>query len=163
MLGPLYAVYVLKFVDGVMAVSISWAAFLVATSFFTFLVAKNGDKIKDKKNLLLGGYIIRIFCWLAMIFVHSLWPLVVVQIFLGLGESLGTPSFNAIFAKHLDKDKYISEYSSWSLVANLASASGILVGGIMVDHFGFRFLFLLMSLLSLISFFGVLLKPRQLL
>jgi MFS family permease len=163
MLGPLYAIYVVKFVDGVTAISISWAAFLVSTSIFTYLVSKKGNEIKEKEYLLLAGYIIRILSWIALIFVHNLWSLVMVQILLGLGESLGTPSFNALFADHLDKNKYIKEYSDWSLVANLTSAAGILAGGFIVSNFGFKALFILMAGLSLISFFGILFKPRKLL
>jgi len=163
MLGPLYAIYVVKFVDGVTAVSFSWAAFLISTSIFTFLVSKKGDEVREKEYLLLGGYIIRILSWILLIFIHQLWTLVLVQILLGLGESLGTPSFNTLFADHLDKNKHIKEYSSWSLIANLSSAAGVLAGGVIVNHIGFKALFVIMSFLSLISFFGILLKPRKLL
>ncbi len=163
MLGPLYAIYVEKFIDGVTAVSISWAAFLISTSIFTFIVARKGDGVKEKKILLLAGYMIRIVSWVMLIFVHNLTALVFVQILLGLGESLGTPAFNAIVAEHLDNNKYIKEYSSWSLVFNLSSAAGILAGGTIVNRFGFKSLFLVMSGLSLIAFFGILLKPRKLL
>ncbi|KKQ27266.1 MAG: Permease of the major facilitator superfamily [Candidatus Magasanikbacteria bacterium GW2011_GWC2_37_14] len=163
MLGPLYAIYVVKFVDGVTAVSISWAAFLVSTSIFTYIVSRKGDGIKEKEYLLLTGYIVRILSWILLIFVHNLTSLVLVQILLGFGESLGTPSFNALFADHLDKNKHIKEYSNWSLIANLTSAAGILAGGSIVNNFGFKALFLFMSALSLVAFFGILLKPRKLL
>jgi MFS family permease len=163
MLGPLYAIYVVKFVDGVTAVSISWAAFLISTSIFTVIVSKKGDGVKEKRHLLLAGYIIRIVSWIMLIFVNNMITLVVVQILLGLGESIGTPAFNAIFAEHLDSNKFIKEYSGWSLIANLSSAAGILVGGKIVTIFGFKALFLFMSALSLIAFFGILLKPRKLL
>lgn len=162
MLGPLYAIYVVKFVDGVTAVSISWAAFLISTSIFTLMVSRRGDEVNEKRSLLLAGYMIRIISWILLIFVNNLIALVFVQILLGLGESLGTPAFNAIFAEHLDNYKYIKEYSSWSLIANLASAAGILVGGAIVTALGFNALFLLMSALSLIAFFGIYLKPRKL-
>jgi len=163
MLGPLYAIYVVKFVDGVIAVSISWAAFLISTSFFTYIVSKKGDQVKEKEYLLLAGYLIRIISWLSLIFVHNLTALVLVQIFLGLGESLGSPSFNVLFADHLDKNRHVKEYSEWLLIANLTSAVGIIIGGIIVSNYGFETLFVLMSLLSLTSFFGILLKPRKLL
>jgi MFS family permease len=163
MLGPLYAIYVVKFVDGVTAVSISWAAFLISTSIFTLIVARKGDEVKEKRFLLLAGFMIRILSWIMLIFVHDLTALVLVQVLLGLGESIGTPAFNAIFAEHLDSNKFIKEYSSWSLIANLSSAAGILTGGAIVNEFGFKALFLFMSALSLIAFFGILLKPRQLL
>ena len=163
MLGPLYAIYVEKFVDGVTAVSVSWAAFLMSTSIFTYIVSRKGDAVKEKKNLLLAGYLIRIISWLLLIFVHTMTALVCVQVLLGLGESIGTPAFNAIFAEHLDKDKYIKDYSRWSLIANVSSASGILAGGTIVTHLGFNALFIFMAALSFVAFLGILLKPRKLL
>ncbi|MHC1707250.1 MAG: MFS transporter [Bacteroidales bacterium] len=163
MLGPLYAIYVVKFVDGVTAVSVSWAAFLISTFVFTYIVARKGDAVNEKRYLLLAGYIIRIVSWVLLIFVHNLTALVFVQILLGLGESVGTPAFNAIFAEHLDRSKYIKDYSNWSLIANISSAAGILAGGIIVNKYGFEALFLLMSALSLIAFFGILMKPGKLL
>jgi MFS family permease len=163
MLGPLYAIYVVKFVDGVTAISVSWAAFLISTAIFTYVVSQKGDGAKEKEYLLLAGYVIRILSWISLIFVHNLVALVLVQILLGLGESLGTPSFNALFAGHLDKNKYVKEYSNWLLVANLSSAAGILAGGAVVNSFGFKTLFLFMAAFSLVAFLGILLKPRKLL
>ena len=40
MFGPLYAIYVVKFVDGVTAVSMSWAAFLISASIFMYILSK---------------------------------------------------------------------------------------------------------------------------
>jgi MFS family permease len=163
LLGPLYAIFVQRFVDGVMAVSISWSAFLVATTIFTYLISRYGDKVIEKEYLLLGGYIVRALAWLAFLFVGNLFSLILVQIVLGLGESLGTPSFNSIFAEHLDKNKYVREYAYWTLISNLVTAIGTIVGGLIITTLGFKPLFLTMAFLSLISFFGVLLKPRKLL
>jgi MFS family permease len=163
MLGPLYAIFVVKFVDGVSAISISWAAFLISTSVFTFIVSRKGDEVKEKRFLLLTGYMIRAVSWIMLIFVDNLIALIFIQVLLGLGESLGTPAFNAIFAEHLDKNKQIKEYSNWSLIANLSSAGGVLAGGIIVTYFGFKELFLLMSTLSVIAFYGILQKSGKLL
>lgn len=163
MLGPLYAIYVVEFIDGVTAVSVSWAAFLISTSIFTLLVAKKGDGVKEEEELMMFGYLIRAISWIMMIFISSLWALVLVQLLLGFGSALGGPSFSAIFAKHLDKNKFVKEYSGWFLIRNLSSAAGILIGGVIVGKFGFEALFIIMASLSLVSFFGILLKPRKLL
>ncbi len=163
MLGPLYAIYVEKFVDGVGAISMSWAVFLITTSVFTYLVSAKGDNVEEREYLLLAGYIVRIISWISLIFVHDLWTLIMVQILLGIGESLGTPSFNALVAEHLDKNKFVKQYSAWSLISNLTAACGILIGGFIVGSYGFQALFLLMAGIAMISFFGVLVKPRSLL
>lgn len=163
LLGPLYAVYVEKFQAGIMPISISWSAFLISTTIFTFIISKVGDRIKEKEYLLLAGYFVRAMTWFLFIFVGDIMFLIILQICLGLGEALGTPAFDVIFAGHLDDGKHIADYSNWKLISNSMLALGTLTGGIIVSGFGFTPLFLLMSLLAVISFIGVILKPRYLL
>lgn len=163
LLGPLYAIYVEKFQAGILPVSISWSAFLISTTVFTFILSKIGDRVKEKEYLLLAGYFVRALAWFLFIFVGDIVFLIILQICLGLGEALGTPAFEVIFAEHLEEGKHIAEYSDWKLISNIMLALGTLIGGVVVSKFGFTLLFLLMSSLAIISFIGVILKPRHLL
>jgi MFS family permease len=105
----------------------------------------------------------RALCWFSYAFIHNFYDLLIIQFFLGAGEAIGSPSFDAIFAKHLDKGKEINEYSKWKIVYNAGLIMGTLTGGFVAHTFGFRVLFFLMALLAVISFFGIFLKPRKLL
>jgi len=82
---------------------------------------------------------------------------------LGLGESLGTPAWNAIFAKHLDNSKEVMEYSNWNIINNLMVAAATVAGGVVVTYLGFNILFVIMSVLALVSLIGVLITPRKIL
>jgi len=163
MLGPLYALYVSKFSIGVLPVSISWAVFSAATAIFTYILRWIGDRVKEKEYLLLAGYLLRAIAWFSFIFINSFSQLIIIQIIFGLGEALGAPAFDALFAEHLDKGKYIKEYADWRLLSNLVLALGTFIGGVIVVRFGFQVLFLVMSILAMIAFFGILMKPRKLL
>ena len=163
LLGPLYALFVESYVDGVLAVSYSWAAFLISTTVFTVLVARLGDRVKEKEYFILAGFVLRATGWLLFIFVGALYQLILVQIIIGAGEALGTPGFNSVFADHLDNNMHVKEYSIWSLISNIASAIGVIIGGYIIKYFGFNVLFLIMTTLAIVSFFGILLKPRKLL
>ncbi len=163
LLGPLYAVYVESIDKNILFVSITWAVFLASATFFTFIVSQKGDSIKEKEYLLMGGFLIRSISWILFIFIGSIFHLILVQIFLGLGEALGNPSFDAIFAQHLDEGMQIKEYSAWKLVVNGATAIATIIGGLIVVNFGFEALFIIMSLLALTAFFGVLIQPRDVL
>lgn len=155
LLGPLYAVFVLKIVDDIFWVSVSWATALITSSIVVFYLSKYGDRYKDK-NLLLAGYLVRAASWALFIFIGNIWQLLVLQVFLGVGEALGTPSFNAIFAEHLDDGKHIAEYSDWALIVNAVIAVATVMGALLVRQYGFGLLFGLMSILSLVAFVGVL-------
>ena len=160
LLGPLYAVYVEKLGKGILTISTSWAVFLFSTTIFMFIISRIGDGFR-KDYLLMAGFLLRAAIWFSFIFISSIPELIFLQILLGLGEALGTPAFEAVFAEHLDKDKPIEEYADWQLIQNIIMALGVLVGGFIVNGYGFKYLFFFMSFLAVVSFFGVLFKPKR--
>lgn len=163
LLGPLYAVYVERIVSTPVAISASSAAFLIASTLFTLLIAQFGDRMREKEYLLMAGFLVRAIAWLAYIFVANMPMLLFVQVLLGLGEALGSPSFNALFARHLDHGETVRDYSSWSIFHSLISAVGVVAGGFIATYFGFVPVFIIMAAFALISFFFVLLQPRKIL
>ncbi len=163
LLGPLYAIYVRGIDSKVISVSFSWAVFMFSSTVFMYFVSKYGDRVKEQEYLLAGGFLVRCLAWFGYIFVSNLPSLIMLQIVLGLGEALGTPSWNAIFANHLDEKKEIMDYSNWDIIKNLMIAVATVVGGVLVTCFGFNLLFAVMGLLAFVSFIGVLITPRKVL
>jgi MFS family permease len=160
LLGPLYALYVEKLDTGILPVSISWATFLASTTFFTYFISKMGDRLKHKRFLLIAGYLVRAFCWFFMALISNIEQLVLIQFILGIGEALGSPAFDTIFAEHLDTNKHIMDYSDWKVISNGILVLGTLAGGFIVSRFGFHYLLFGMSGLAIISFVGVLINPH---
>ncbi len=163
LLGPLYAVYVESIDKNVLSISITWAVFLASATFFTFIVSRRGDSVKEKEYMLMGGFLIRAVSWLLFILVGNILHLIFVQILLGLGEALGSPSFDTIFAQHLDEGMQVREYSSWKIIVNGTTAIATIIGGLIVVNFGFTVLFVVMSAMAMVSFFGVLVQSREVL
>lgn len=163
LLGPLYAVFIGTIDKDVFSVSLSWSVFLVSTTIFMLFVRKYGDLVKEKEYLLMAGYLFRALVWFTFPYITTLRVLILLQVFLGLGEALGTPAHDAIFAEHLDKNRHIEEYADWKLIANLCGAGAVLLGGLIVKYVGFSVLLNSMGVLATISFFGVLFQSRKLL
>jgi MFS family permease len=163
LLGPLYAIFAQSIDSKILSVSYSWAALLLSTVVFMFIVGKFGDRIKEKEYLLAAGYAVRAIAWFGYIFVTNIYSLLVIQVISGLGQALGTPAWDVIFAKHLDRNKEIMDYSDWSILSYLVMAISILVGGAVVTAFGFDMLFAIMGTLALIAFVGLLMTPRRVL
>ncbi len=161
LLGPLYAVYVLKLGQGVIAVSTSWSIFLVATTIGTYIISRFKDGTNREIDMLRSGFVMRAFVWLMYGFIHTLPQLIFLQILLGVGEAFGSPAFNALFAEHLEKHEHIHDYADWQIVSNIMTAKGTFVGGFVVAWFGFRFLFLGMAAFALISFVGFCLQSNR--
>lgn len=163
LLGPLYALYVLNITENVIVITFSWALFLFASTLGMYIISKFGDSFKEKEYLLILGYVLRACAWIAYIFVDSVAFLLLLQILLGVGEALGTPSFNALVAEHLPVGRQIQAYSEMMILFNLSVAMATVVGGIIVAQFGFAYLFGTMAALSLVSIVGIYTKPRRLL
>lgn len=161
--GPLFALYIQKFQSNPMVISGIWAIFIIFTTIFTFLLSKFGDRVKEKEYYLLAGFLIRSFSWFAYIFAQNIYAIIIIQIFLALGEAFGSPSFDALVYEHIDSTKKVSEYSEWKIISNFTTALATILGGFLVYRFGFEILFLTMSLTALFCFFGILTKPRDLL
>lgn len=161
--GPLYAIYIEKLGTGILSASLTWSAMLVVTTLVTMIVAKFGDKIKEKEYLLIAGFIIRSIAWLSYTIIGTLPQLILVQVLIGIGEAVGSPSFDAIFADHLDKKSEIMEYSGWKVLYNLVAALGTGLGGVIVVSYGFNMLFYIMSALAAVSAAIAITRPRKLL
>lgn len=162
LLGPLYALYVEKINKGILNISVSWAVFLISATIFTFIISKIGDHHR-KDGFLITGYLIRAVVWIMYIFVSNMPQLILLQILLGLGEAIGTPTFDAIFAEHLEDHHHVEEYSDWSLIRNISTALGTIGGGLVVSSFGFKPLFIFMAFFALISVFGIAFRPKKIL
>lgn len=162
LLGPLYALYVGKLTPGILSVSISWAAFMISGTIFTYFVSKIKDNMIKHEYMLVISFLIRAFIWILFIFINSIPQLIILQILLGIGEAIGNPAFDSIFAEHLDKNKHISEYANWKVVEKLATAAATIFGGMIVTLFGFPSIFILMSILALIPSIGILIRPKVL-
>lgn len=163
LLGPLYAVYVQRIGGGVLLVSVSTAVFYVASSLFLLFVARWGDKVHEKEIMLVVSYIIRGIAFLSYVFINGALFLILIQVIFGLAEALGTPTFGALFAKHVDKKEEVLEFSDWAMVSNLVMALGTIFGGFMVSSLGFNFLFVTIAALCFISAGWILFTPREVL
>ena len=161
LLGPLYAVFADRFTVGVFGISASWAMFMFSSTVFEFVIAKYGDRVMQKRTYLMLGMAIRSGAWFGFMFVDSLTMLLALQVVIGLGDALGSPVFEAIFAEHLDPGRHIREYSNWRIVANGVTVAGTLLGGWIVAALGFTPLFMIMSGLALAAFLGIRLQRQH--
>lgn len=163
LLGPLFAIYAEKFDSNVISISFSWFIYMLSATIFTFLVGKFGDKIKEHEYLLIAGFLVRIVSWILYIFTNSFEMFIGIQVFLGIGDALGSPAFDALFARHTSTERQIKEYSNWKIVQSFSIAFASLIGGFIVYFLSFEVLFLLMAVLAGVSVIVILFQPRELL
>ncbi|MFH1657349.1 MAG: MFS transporter [bacterium] len=163
MFPPVFALFVKELGGGVLDAGTIWATYAIIAGLLVSLIIRYGDNIKEKEYLVAAGYAFRILAWTGYIFVSALWQLYALQILLAIGESLGAAAFNAIYSEHLEKNKYVGQWGAWNSSNTVIGGLAALSGGLIVFHFGFQVLFVVMTALAIISFILLMIQPRQLL
>lgn len=163
MFPPIFALFVKEIGGNVLSAGSLWAVFSVFTGIFIFIFCRYGDRFKETEYLLAAGYICRTVAWIGYFFSNSLWQLFVLQLILAVGESIGTPAFNAVYSVHLDKGRFVKEWGINNAFNSIIVGVAALIGGLIVYQIGFRPLFLIMAALSIISFIFLMIQPRKLL
>jgi MFS family permease len=159
LLVPLYSVYLQGFDNSVFSITLVWSVFLTASTLFTFIIGQWGKRfLPDPEQMLLAGYLLRAVAWASLMHVSTMPALLAVQIVLGLGEALGSPSFDAIFAERSAGERQLQHYSRWKTVSNLFTALGTFLGGVIVMRFGFNALFATMTFLGVASYLSILIS-----
>lgn len=159
--GPLYALYIESIGGNIKIVSATWSVMLVSLMATNLLLIRFGDRIKEHEYLLATGYLIRGAAWVGFAFSSSIFHILLLQIVIGIGEALGSTSFDAIFAEHLDKKAHIKDYAIWKSHSTLVAAIATLIGGFAVANIGFSPVFIFMSAVAFICFIFILILPRK--
>jgi MFS family permease len=163
MLGPIYALYVQKVGGDLLDASLAGSVFALVAGITVLLCGRYSDKIKQKRLIVALGYVIIGIGFFLYTLVDSIVFLLVVQMFIGLGEALYNPPFDAIYSEHLDEGHFSTEWGAWEATNYFTTALGAILGGVIVTKFGFNPLFIIMSILCLTSAFYIYFLPRKVL
>lgn len=166
MLSPILAVFIIREIGG----SVAQAGYAVATALLTralfqIPISLKLDKVAGERDdfwVLSASTVIAGFIALGYFFAQSIWAVYLLQFTQGIRGSLYAATWPAIFSRHLNHESVAFQ---WSLdTATLAIISGIAgaVGGYVANEFGFRSLFIVISILSFLSIIP-LLGARELL
>lgn len=166
LISPIFAVFITNQIKGgsLEVAGLAATIYLVTKSLGQIPVGDYVDKIKGERDdfrfMLVGsiGFSLVPFLYL---FLTTPAQLYLVQLFYGLATALTFPSWMAIFTRHIDSQKEGLEWGTYYTLTDLGGALSATVGGILAQNFGFRPLFVLVGILSLIgSLFLLTIKAR---
>jgi MFS family permease len=151
MLGPLVAIFTEKVGGDILDISWALAIYLTVTGIVTIFIGKISDHHKIQERLMVLGYALNALFTFAYLLVDSTTSLFLVQAGLGIASAMATPTWEALYAKH--ENKKLGGYT-WGLAegeSNLVTAVAIIIGGLMIQHFSFAALFVLMGCIQVIA------------
>lgn len=153
MFGPIYAVFVQEIGGNLLTAGSAYAVFAIVTGVLIFAISRWEDHVKHKEFLIIFGYGLGCLGFLGYILITEPIHLFIVQIIFGIAGAVGTPAFDGMYSKFLERGKFVSEWGLWESMFYIISAIGALTGGFIAENFGFRFLFGIMLVIALIGFF----------
>ena len=147
---PIFAIFSEKVGGDITDAGIAAAIFLFATSTLEIFVGRFLDKFKEKWFLVVD-YFMESLIFLGYFFVDNKWELFALQLFLGIANAIGDPSWESLYGRHAPKRHSGKHWAFSHLYIGYASALGILLGCILVSYFGFGIVFILGSIFSFIA------------
>lgn len=150
LLTPIFAIFVQQIGGGI--VEASRAGFL-----YTFLIGltivmfgRIEDKISKRAMFLFGRMLFTLGA-ASYIFVESIGQLYFVQIIIALSLAIIDPAFNALFSKSLRRGKESTDWSIWEGSIYIVIGLGAIIGGFIANNYGFKLLFVLMTISAALS------------
>jgi len=89
------------------------------------------------------------------------WHIYAFQVLQGIGMAMVVPSWSAIFTKHIDKGKEAFEWSVRSTSLGFGTGLAGAGGGLLVALFGFKIVFVLVGLFTMLSALLLLLIHKE--
>jgi MFS family permease len=114
-----------------------------------FLVGWLCERINPYRTLALG-LVVWSLATAATGLAQGFWALVVLRLVLGVGESAAFPASSALIGRHLEPGKLGRANSFIGLGLSLGPAFGTLVGGLLIARLGWRPVFVLFGLVSVL-------------
>lgn len=163
MLAPIYALFVEKVGGDIMAAGITAAALALGSGIVSLWSGSLIDRMRDKRLLLVGSGLAMAAGFMGYAVADSVWFLASVQVVMGIARAVHSTAYDALYTRHLDKDREGEEWGAWEALNYFTEAGGALLGSLIVVRFGFPTLFVLMSWLTAASALYLMRLPRHVL
>jgi MFS family permease len=163
MLGPIYALFIEEIGGSLLDASYAGAIFALVAGITVLLSGSYTDRVKNPERIIAFGYIVMGSGFFLLTFVSSIWFLLAVQGLIGFGEAIYSPSYNAVYSKHLTKNEAGRQWGYWESMSHFTAVIGALLGGYIATTFGFDTLFICAALFCLASATYILILPKKVL
>lgn len=164
-MAPVFSIFIIQTIPGATLITVgaATAVYWIVKSLFQLPVALFLDRHPGERDdfyALVTGLLLAGIAALLFLTVHSVTGVITVAALQGLAFGLYTPSWSALFARHLDRTHFSFDWSLDSTSVGLASGIAGLVGGAVAATFGFPSIFIVTAVLSFLSVLILLAIPR---
>lgn len=156
LISPIFSIFVLDNIPGatLSTIGTSVAIYWLARIFSVIPISWLLDEIKGEKDeyyaVLIGTTFLAIIP-LCYIFASQIIHLYMIEFFKGVANSLVIPAWRVLFTRFTSKDQVGFSWSLADLAVGVATASSAYAGSIIAQRYGFKVLFVMVSILSFVA------------
>jgi DHA1 family quinolone resistance protein-like MFS transporter len=151
-IAPILSIFIDKNLvgGGIFTAGLASTIFLVTHAVLQIIFSYKFNP-KDRLWMLWLGTGIIALVPIGYVFSTHIWHLFLAEFFYGLGAAFAYPSWSSLFTSHLEKGKRGFQYSVYSSGLGIGTAITAAIGGLIAEKIGFKFVFMLTSLLAIIG------------
>ncbi len=129
------------------------STYLVVRIFGSFLGVKlfSNKTVKDKLKIIIVIILSLNISYLGLVVFPEARVIYFLYIFAGIALGIISPLRAALFSTHLDRSKEALDWASLDSVILLAMAIATATAGVIIDHFGFNSIFIMVAILNTLS------------
>jgi EmrB/QacA subfamily drug resistance transporter len=133
--------------------SVIWvtSAYLLAYAVPLLVTGRLGDRF-GPKNLYLAGLVLFTIASACCGLSGNITMLITARVFQGLGAALMTPQTMAVITRVFPPDRRGAAMGLWGSVAGVATLVGPILGGVLVDGFGWEWIFFINVPVGIVAF-----------
>lgn len=154
--APVFAIFVTRQISNGNLEVLGFAAAIVQIFKVLFEIPvaayldRNHGEYDDFYAMILGTMLVAVIPFMYLIATTPA-HLYIISAIYGIGTAFTVPPWNAIFSRHLDKAHENIDWSIESVGIGIAGAGAAALSGILSQHFGFSFVFVVAGFLALIG------------
>ena len=161
---PIFAIFVVNSVKGgnIQIAASAFSFFLITRVLAELIICRYLSKTNERMKFLITvlGIVVISVSYLGFAFANTITSLFLFYGITGIGLGIASPAKNSLFSTHLDKNKEPTEWGIYDAVTFFSMALAGVLGGFIASAYGFPFLFILASIVNLLSVIPYLLYIR---
>ncbi len=150
LLTPIYALFVQNLQGSIIDIGIAWSIAIFVCATLQYPLGILADKY-SKKRFLLASYLGKAAVFFGLLFITSIWQLFAIEFLLGVLSAIGTPAYDALYSRALERGKEARQWGIWEMATGYAAGLAGLLSAVIIYFFSFAHLFVLMALFSFLA------------
>jgi len=162
---PIFAIFVVSAIPGgnTEVAASSFSCYLIVRVIFDLISGRYLSKSKDAQKFIISiiGISLISLGYIGFALTKNVLSIYIFYGVIGMGLGIATPAKNSLFSTHLDKDREMTEWSTYDGFVFMGMAMAATIGGFVASTYGFMFLFYLVATTNLLSIIPYILYARS--